>query len=321
MKSSIQKRKRPSTDGVKDEDHTVRERKPVSLCKTPTKRQKIKSKTDYSKCVICRGNSLKGLNNVTSKETFAKAMKYRQDSVAECLKYDITSDIWMEDNSPKWHSKCRNTYNQVKLYKIAAKKNEENQFNHCKVEYIDHAVCRRAFPKRDSGLNCSVDPKTMCFVCGSDRYQGKYPNSKVTVPKIKTKVLKKAKEIDHQGIVMRLESGCGIDLVSNDICYHRICMNRFRASRALNEPKPTAYEEAFDMLVSHLDELFFEEKKGLLMKDINDLFNNFLSEICEEDSARYQSWKQQQKLVIMGIVSLCCNKLMDQHSCVHHPSI
>ena len=80
--------------------------------------------TDYTKCIICQGHSVKYLHFITpiTKQKFIKAIDARQDEVFQRLLNDSATEKWLEDSAPKWHPKCRNWYINKKSYQYAEKK-------------------------------------------------------------------------------------------------------------------------------------------------------------------------------------------------------
>ena len=253
----------------------------VTISKTPTKRQRLSDfKTNYLKCIICQETVTgEALYNVTSAEKLTKAVQARQDDVAKRLIPDMDSKSWIENLKPQWHPKCRNIYTQEKLYKIAKEKRETSddiaETSHKQemdAETLPEKLTRSAAP--------SFKSKTMCVICGKERFQGEYATSKVSVPDIKHTIINIATSLKRNDILNRLAFGDGYDLVASDCCYHRKCMNRFRATRqpVQNRNTDNVHDVAFSKLVTYLDQQLFKEHRALSMKDISDLYHTFVQE-------------------------------------------
>ena len=73
---------------------------------------------DYDKCIICQGNSTKGLLKVqpSTISRLCAAMSARHAATYEKIYKDASSEMWVTDYAPMWHRKCRNWYTHKKSY-------------------------------------------------------------------------------------------------------------------------------------------------------------------------------------------------------------
>lgn len=91
----------------------------VILTKTPTKRQKLQTQTNYALCIICQKKCGK-LYHIVSCINLKTAMDRRKDDVAQRLLPDMADEQWLDTNHPKWHVSCRKSYTKQKVYQQAA---------------------------------------------------------------------------------------------------------------------------------------------------------------------------------------------------------
>ncbi len=70
----------------------------------------------------------------------------------------------------------------------------------------------------------------MCIVCGKTFFRGQRPKCKVALMQTQHKIVEKATQLNETDILLRI-SGEGHDMVANDICYHKTCMDRFKTRR------------------------------------------------------------------------------------------
>ena len=134
----------------------------VYLIPTPLKK-KMSMQTKYGRCIICQKQASKNLVPVTAIKSLKMAMEQRDDKVSDRLKTDVTKPDWIAKCSPKWHAHCQNHYtHKKKCMKIAAKRERKSE--------------ELQEPKDSDDERTTFDPNNMCFVFGSERYKGKFPD-------------------------------------------------------------------------------------------------------------------------------------------------
>ena len=80
--------------------------------------------TDYSRCIICQGQSDQVLHTVTlvGLNSLKTAAEARKDDTALRLEEDLSSDTFLTEKQPSWHRHCRNWYTLKKSYELAKRK-------------------------------------------------------------------------------------------------------------------------------------------------------------------------------------------------------
>ena len=76
----------------------------LSLKQEPPPKRCEEIPTDYTKCILCRGRDVKGLNNILAKtkDRLLVAKTAQQDEIFTRLHLDVASDtVWLTDNLPK----------------------------------------------------------------------------------------------------------------------------------------------------------------------------------------------------------------------------
>ena len=71
-------------------------------------------------------------------------------------------------------------------------------------------------------------PSRQCVICGKEYWRGRKPQYKVTTKSRETVIKEKAQSLKFEGekVLHRIEA-IGYDLVANNVCYHKECMDRF----------------------------------------------------------------------------------------------
>ena len=158
--------------------------------------------TDFTSCIICQKGTGK-LYNVTpaSLPSLKRAMCARQATVSERLSAIIHTEMFLQDNEPKWHPRCRNTYLLKSSYELAKRKrnealkskqssgNEDNQFH-------------------NSMTKCSMSPqfdsKKHCIICCRTYPKGKKPTSFVKTKEQQFSLQQKAKDLNDEALLLRI---------------------------------------------------------------------------------------------------------------------
>lgn len=181
--------------------------------------------TDYTKCIICQGHSVKYLHFITpiTKQKFIKAIDARQDEVFQRRLNDSASEKWLEDSAPKLHLKCGNWYINKKSYQYAEKKRSADM----SAQASDLADPRFTSSHPDVRFNRrnteNFQAKKRCVICNKQWLQKKEPISMVSTINSQKAIEEKAKKLGRDDILLRL-IGQGHDMVTNGIAYHKPCM-------------------------------------------------------------------------------------------------
>ena len=253
----------------------------VSL-ETRRKRRKDDEELDYDRCIICQSLEVRTLNKV-NKETvdkFKVALVARNDDVSDRLKEHVQEQFWLEQKEPKWHKQCRSWYIHEKGYMLALKKRGTA------LKETTIAKTHEAAPSTSSDEKCSTRssgetflPKKQCVICGKEYYRSKRPTLKVATKNREKAIIEKAEELKEEGedTLSRITQA-GHDMVANDICYHKECMDRFltRKPKKGRSVEQIVYETTFKLLTEELEEPLFKEHKGFLIRSIRDRFRSML---------------------------------------------
>ncbi|KAG1652386.1 Monocarboxylate transporter 14 [Nymphon striatum] len=128
-----------------------------------------------------------------------------------------------EEKVPKWHKKCRSWYINEQNYTSLALKKQGKSLDAVKVEETGTSKSPR----------CATRPavpaffsKKQCVICGKEYYKSRKLTLKVTTKKREAAITEKAKSLKQDELLRRIER-VGHDMVANDICYHKECMDRF----------------------------------------------------------------------------------------------
>ena len=141
-----------------------------------------------------------------------------------------------------WHKKCRCDYTHKKPCHSVKKKRllNANQtfstaFRNSGPSAAQTAAPSVANPKKMRFKTKKFEAKATYVICNKRWRDGKAPVSKITMP-YQPLLIEKAMELKRQDVILRLQ-GAGHDLVANDICYHKKCMNAFKATRPKTSTK------------------------------------------------------------------------------------
>lgn len=272
----------------------------ISLKPNKKRRSDVKG-TDYNKCIICQKGNKDKLYNVQL-ETWEKlkiAIQARQDSNAIRLDSDVCESDWLEVKKPKWHNKCRNVYINERSYKLAEQKRTAH------IKNVENESCENPSDESSSSgrvtrLNVEhYKPKECCVICNKVWYRGKKPESLVSTKDSQETIVNQAKRLNRDDILLRVV-GEGHDMIANDVCYHKPCMDNFKATRAPSSrsQSKTLHETAFETLVMELEISLFQNFEGFLVQTLRDRYRQILATLGVSTSERYRSitlkWKLMQ---------------------------
>ena len=190
-------------------------------------------KTNYSRCIICqikqRNTKVLKLQNITEAGfvSLKEAMENRGDDVASRLNLDMCEDFCVK-YCPKWHAACRTRYTKEKLY-LAAKKRRDKSGSQ------RNRPCTRQTRK--------IQPfKKVCVICNKvyDK-KGVKANCMVQAHNRGISMIKKAQSLCDYDMLEKIQGGLGkpIDMIANDVCYHRQCMNNYLTKREKKSSRPS----------------------------------------------------------------------------------
>ena len=281
----------------------------VSLIPEPSKKKKTTStpSIDYTKCIVCQHSSVKPLRNITSSKELILAMNARQDDTYIMLCDDVEVETWLEDKGPKWHDKCRNWYTNKKSYTYAQTKlhQKDSVQPECSTSSGQpHISTRQNTPTFKS--------KNTCVICNKKWYRCKKPTGLVSTKNSQNAILAQAQRLGREDIMLRL-IGPGHDMMANDICYHKPCINKFKAIRTLKgrSAKQTLYDVAFTILIQNIEGPLFNDKCGFLIKSLRDQYRAILQELQVKNADDYRAntlkWKLKEKYgKSIAIISQAC---------------
>ena len=93
-----------------------------------------------------------------------------------------------------------------------------------------------------------------------------------------TLLIEKAMELKRQDVILRLQ-GAGHDLVANDICYHKKCMNVFKATQPKTSKKGlSGHDLAFLDLCNEIEDRLFQRSEGISLSSLRDHYTTLLGE-------------------------------------------
>ncbi len=219
------------------------------------------------------------------------AAEARQDVIAFRLMSDLHSDGFLSFR-PMWHSQCRNRYLLKKSYELVAQK-RLTSFS---------ATSAESDPGPSKITRSCIDPfqkKTMCVICEKVYgHVGKKPTSKVVTHDRARSLMEKAKELNDNGLLLRICHGDSpVDMVAEDICYHRECMNKYMATRcADNIPLPDIYDVAFQRLCNEIDIPLLCSGSGYLLSTLCMTYRNMLELHTSNDDMSYKSMYLRKRL-------------------------
>lgn len=246
--------------------------------------------TDYTKCIICQGHSVKYLHFITpiTKQKFIKAIDARQDEVFQRRLNDSASEKWLEDSAPKLHLKCGNWYINKKSYQYAEKKRSADMSARAS-DLADPRFTSSHYDVRFNRRNTEkFQAKKRCVICNKQWLRRKEPISMVSTINSQKAIEEKAKKLGRDDILLRL-IGQGHDMVANGIAYHKPCMNNFKAQcihsgkRRLN-----LYAVAFTRLMEELEAPLFHDLSGFLLKSVRNRYREILKELGSSASPGHQ---------------------------------
>lgn len=240
------------------------------------------AQTDFTCCIICQSDSGKQ-HNVTKQSivTLKTATNARQDEVWERLSADLESETFIEDNKPKWHPKCRNIYLLKSSYERAEKKRTDGSRNQSMI--TEDRITPRESSQTRRSMFPKFDSKTQCVICCKTYHDHKKPTSLVTTNDRQNSLHRKAKELDDQALLTRIQ-GFGdqaIDMVAYDVCYHRVCMNRYMSQRSLNRRSLDTSDmnhETFSAFVKKINDPIFKHSAVFLLTTLRDMYRSMLQD-------------------------------------------
>lgn len=192
------------------------------------KRQTPDLDTDYDLCIICQSKTPELLTSLTSAgyPTLLYAVLNRSDDVTRCLMKDIENMDFFLENHPQYHNDCYRQYtNKKTVHQKRAKVQADCDASSSSVSNPDPTSVTR------SKSNLKIDLKTNCFVCQKDR--DKKGNRKLILIATKERedsIWAKANELNERRM-MGILHGPGTDMVSNNVRYHKLCLEAFMNKR------------------------------------------------------------------------------------------
>ena len=107
--------------------------------------------------------------------------------------------------------------------------------------------------------------------------------------------------------------GPGHDMMANDICYHKPCINKFKAIRILKgrSARQTLYDVAFTILIQNIEGPLFNDKCVFLIRSLRDQYRTILQKLQVKNDDDYRAttlkWKLKEKYGIsIAIISQAC---------------
>ena len=107
--------------------------------------------------------------------------------------------------------------------------------------------------------------------------------------------------------------GSGHDMMANDICYHKPCINKFKAIRILKgrSARQTLYDVAFTILIQNIEGPLFNDKCVFLIRSLRDQYRTILQKLQVKNDDDYRAttlkWKLKEKYGIsIAIISQAC---------------
>ena len=90
-------------------------------------------------------------------------------------------------------------------------------------------------------------------------------------------IIEKARKLQRDDILLRV-AGQGHDMVANDICYHKTCMDNFKASIVPigKSSIQKSYDAAYSRLFQEIDVPLFDESHGFLVIFLRDQYRSIL---------------------------------------------
>jgi len=103
-------------------------------------------------------------------------------------------------------------------------------------------------------------------------------------------IIDKAKLLNQEDILLRL-IGQGHDMIANDICYHKKCMDSFRSRRVSTgkSAQHNMYDIAFLHLVEEIEVPLFQESCGFMVKSLRDKYRSILKKLGVKTSESYKT--------------------------------
>jgi len=254
--------------------------------------------TNYALCILCQATDTKTVYNVSSEsvQNLRTAMDGRRDATADRLQTDVDKDNWLNECCPKWHKNCRSRYLLQKNISIAKKRRLESvpSSSVCDDEH-DTAITSPQMKTRSTVQQ--YDAKTMCVICNKIWHKKRRPCSTITSQNREQNIVAKAQQLDRQDLLLRL-TGHGHDMVSNDICYHKQCMDRFMCARIPRGQSEInkLYDKAFAAFATELEEMLFKQSQGILMSSLRGLYQRHLTELGIRSGHRLRTSSFKQKL-------------------------
>ncbi|MES9880475.1 MAG: hypothetical protein ABW185_06285, partial [Sedimenticola sp.] len=258
---------------------------------------------NYSLCIICQRKGAKNMFNVTagSLPVLHKAIEERHDDTAKRLQPLIKDDEWLQTMNPKWHKSCRSAYLLTKNVHRAKKKRMINMPTCTSQNVADDEQADTSpttSPVKTRSKVPSYKARTMCLICNKVWCKGKRPISKVSTDDRDETLKAKAKQLNRQDIRRRIR-GKGHDMVSNDICYHKQCMDVFMNTRVPRGKEDThkLHDEAFSELVKQVDAQLFDDANGIMLSSLRGIYQRELTKLGLGNRDPYKITRLKEKLI------------------------
>lgn len=135
--------------------------------------------------------------------------------------------------------------------------------------------------------------------CGKEYYISKQPTLKIATKTREKTIIEKANELKEQeDCVLYRITQAGYDMVANDICYHKECMDKFmnitpKKGRSVEQ---IVYEKTFKLL-TELEEPLFKKHTGFLVRSIRDRFRTMLEATGVKYGNCVRSFQLKEKLL------------------------
>ncbi|KAG1669542.1 hypothetical protein GQR58_017330 [Nymphon striatum] len=233
------------------------------------KPKKVKKDVDYELCIICQIYERKTKLNKLQKETADKlktALDARNDKIDDRLKDDVANELWIEEKVPKWHKKCRSWYINKQNYTFLALKKQGKSLDAVKEEEPGTSRSPRC---ATHSIVPAFFSKKQCVICSKEYYKSRKLTLKVTTKKREAAITEKAKSLKQDKLLRRIER-VGHDMVANDICYHKECMDRFMSIKPKKgkSVEEVVYDKVFLKFTNELEGPLFNEQKGFLISQM-----------------------------------------------------
>ncbi len=88
-------------------------------------------------------------------------------------------------------------------------------------------------------------------------------------------------------------------MVSNDICYHKHCMDVFNNTRITSGKSELQglYDQAFDELVPKIDDMVFNKSKGILLSALRNIYQKHLTNLGISGKWQYKFSRLRERLI------------------------